>query len=202
MASETWPPGASVSDLIIILHVARPERIRAPIATVDVAAARSRLLGCRRPASARRNRVHALRRRHVDNPAAHERATIGDNHLTDRPFLLFVTSTLVPRGRVRCAAVKAFGFNFSPFAVRLPPRFGAYKPRRRRAPPPMLASNQTDRLQLKLEQAALYRSSAFSVARTPSRNARGHSKIRGFFRDERSGDGRLSACVARSLAAR
>ena len=39
---------------------------------------------------------------------------------TERPFFLFVTSTLVPNGRVRCAAVKAFGFNLSPLAVRLP----------------------------------------------------------------------------------
>jgi hypothetical protein len=31
---------------------------------------------------------------------------------------LFVTSTLVPSGRVRCAAVKAFGFNLSLLAVR------------------------------------------------------------------------------------
>jgi hypothetical protein len=34
---------------------------------------------------------------------------------TERPFLLTLTN--VPKGSARCAAVKALGLNFSPFAV-------------------------------------------------------------------------------------
>ena len=36
---------------------------------------------------------------------------------TERPFLKFSTSTLVPKGRDRCAAVRALGFIISPLAV-------------------------------------------------------------------------------------
>jgi hypothetical protein len=39
---------------------------------------------------------------------------------TERPLLLLVTVTLLPSGRLRCAAVSAAGFSFCPLAVLLP----------------------------------------------------------------------------------
>ena len=40
--------------------------------------------------------------------------------ITDFPLLLCVTRTLVPNGRVRCAAVKAWSFIAIPLAVLVP----------------------------------------------------------------------------------
>jgi hypothetical protein len=37
--------------------------------------------------------------------------------MTDLPLPTFVTRTFVPKGRVRCAAVKASDLTLSPFAV-------------------------------------------------------------------------------------
>jgi hypothetical protein len=37
--------------------------------------------------------------------------------MTDLPLPTFVTRTFVPKGSVRCAAVKAFDLTLSPFAV-------------------------------------------------------------------------------------
>ena len=39
--------------------------------------------------------------------------------ITERPFFLLVTRTLVPKGNVRCAAVRAAGLSFLPLAVLL-----------------------------------------------------------------------------------
>ena len=46
--------------------------------------------------------------------------------VTLRPLRRSVTRTRLPNGRVRCAAIMAFGSNFTPLAVRLPANLSPY----------------------------------------------------------------------------